>query len=726
VDNTTFFFDTFTIPYINSQVGNITSLNVQSLFANSATIYGANTLNVLGISNLNSATLMNNLYASNSLQTTNIFATTANVGTLNVATISNLNSLVLMNNLYASNALSTTNVFATTANVGTLNVATISNLNTLVLTNNLYAANALSTTNVFVSNGLDVGPGTLGTNVVVFSNISGGSNVFVMNSNGQIGIGTTNPGAQLDIYSTASTSPGATVTNSGGSITINAGVNAIYFSTGGTVRGYYNAAGFSPNADLATNLGYASGPRWNYVNAGTVNLNGGGANVYAANAVTTTNLLATTANVGTLNVATISNLNSLVLLNNLYASNSLAATNVFATTANVGTLNVATISNLNSLVLTNNLYASNSLSTTNVFASNGLDVGPGTLGTNVVVFSNILGGANTFVMDSNGSIGIGTAAPQYALDINYAGGFTNKAAPYLRLGNITGGPNATAGILISPWSGRAGGATCQIIGVDDTSSSAHLTFWTAPSGASSTSVERVRILNNGFVGIGLTNPSATLQVAGNIYASNALQTTNLFATSANVGTLNVFQISNLSTLVLLNNIYVANSITTTNLVTAGITSNASNTVFNFDTLTIPFINSTTLNVASASNLVTAEMQGSLDSTTLRVTGNVVISNALTTQKLISNLVATGNVAPTIASATTIAPTSLVSFVSGTTAIATITAPWPVSTGGTIMLIPTGLWTTTTAGNIALASTAVVFRTVHMTWDSGTSKWYPSY
>ena len=215
-------------------------------------------------------------------------------------------------------------------------------------------------------------------------------------------------------------------------------------------------------------------------------------------------------------------------------------------------------------------------------------------------------------------------------------------------------------------------------------------------------------------------------LTNNLYAPNALSTTNLFATSANVGTLNVFQVSNLSTLVLVNNIYVANSITTTNLVTAGITSNASNTIFNFDTLTIPFINSTTLNVASTSNLVTAEMQGSLGSTTLRLSGNVVVSNALTTQNLISNLVATGNVAPTIASATTIAPTSLVSFVSGTTAIATITAPWPVSTGGTIMLIPTDLWTTTTAGNIALASTAVVFRTVHMTWDSGTSKWYPSY
>ena len=95
--------------------------------------------------------------------------------------------------------MTTTNVFATTANVETLNVWQVSNLSSLSLTNNLYAANAVTTTNVFVSNGLDVGPGTLGTNVVVFSNISGGSNVFVMDSNGRIGIGKTNPGVALDV-----------------------------------------------------------------------------------------------------------------------------------------------------------------------------------------------------------------------------------------------------------------------------------------------------------------------------------------------------------------------------------------------------------------------------------------------------------------------------------------------------------------------------------------------
>lgn len=112
-------------------------------------------------------------------------------------------------------------------------------------------------------------------------------------------------------------------------------------------------------------------------------------------------------------------------------------------------------------------------------------------------------------------------------------------------------------------------------------------------------------------------------------------------------------------------------------------------------------------------------------------GNLLLGT--TTQPTTSNnivvagLNATSAAAPTIASATTIAPTKQITFISGTTAIATITAPNPISTGGgQITLIPTGLFTTTTAGNIALASIAVVNKALIMTYDTTTAKWYPSY
>ena len=106
-----------------------------------------------------------------------------------------------------------------------------------------------------------------------------------------------------------------------------------------------------------------------------------------------------------------------------------------------------------------------------------------------------------------------------------------------------------------------------------------------------------------------------------------------------------------------------------------------------------------------------------------VSGNVLASVGA------NGIIATGGVAgvPTIASATTIAPVKQISFVSGVTSIATITPPAPIATiGGSITIIPTGLFSTTTAGNIALASTAIVNRTLVLTYDPITAKWYPSY
>jgi hypothetical protein len=109
-----------------------------------------------------------------------------------------------------------------------------------------------------------------------------------------------------------------------------------------------------------------------------------------------------------------------------------------------------------------------------------------------------------------------------------------------------------------------------------------------------------------------------------------------------------------------------------------------------------------------------------------VLDNCTGSPTFTNVKL-SGLVATTAAAPTIASATTIAPTTPITFISGTTAIVTITAPAPISAGGgTIVFIPTGAFTWTAAGNIAVLGTAVVNRALSLTYDVTTAKWYPSY
>jgi hypothetical protein len=82
----------------------------------------------------------------------------------------------------------------------------------------------------------------------------------------------------------------------------------------------------------------------------------------------------------------------------------------------------------------------------------------------------------------------------------------------------------------------------------------------------------------------------------------------------------------------------------------------------------------------------------------------------------------------IASATTIAVLNPITHITGTTTISTITIPPTCTTGYgcVVTLIPDGIFLTTTGGNIAIASTAVVSKALIMTYDPGTSKWYPSY
>jgi hypothetical protein len=86
---------------------------------------------------------------------------------------------------------------------------------------------------------------------------------MVIRSTGNVGIGTASPAAALDVYGTtvgASFTTGC-ITNSGGSLNLNAGVNAVYFSTLGAVRVYVNASSMAPNVDNTHTCG-AGGNRW--------------------------------------------------------------------------------------------------------------------------------------------------------------------------------------------------------------------------------------------------------------------------------------------------------------------------------------------------------------------------------------------------------------------------------------------------------------------------------
>jgi hypothetical protein len=197
---------------------------------------------------------------------------------------------------------------------------------------------------------------------------------------------------------------------------------------------------------------------------------------------------------------------------------------------------------------------------------------------------------------------------------------------------------------------------------------------------------------SGLVGFGTTAPTANLHVVGNVYASNALTTTNVFATTAN----------------LTGNLYVSNAITTTNLTTAGFTSNATNTVFNFDTLTVPFVSCTTLNVSSTSNLQIATLTGSTGQTSLYVAGNVYASNAVTTTNVFAT--AGAGIGPSVLgtnvfvfSNTSGGSNVLIMNNLGRVGIATASPGYPLDVGTTVSIAASGNETIRSKGPVIIGN-----------------------
>jgi hypothetical protein len=163
--------DTFTSPF-----GTFGTLGILSgvTVGPSSTVLGSNLAVFSGVSG-----------GSNVL----VFNSSAQLG---LGTPNPTSTLHVIGNVFASNAISTINIFA--------NTLTLSNTTSrITVTGNIYASNAISTTNLIASNTLTVGTATLGSNVAIFSNISGGSNVVVISSNSYVGIGLTNPSFQLDL-----------------------------------------------------------------------------------------------------------------------------------------------------------------------------------------------------------------------------------------------------------------------------------------------------------------------------------------------------------------------------------------------------------------------------------------------------------------------------------------------------------------------------------------------
>jgi hypothetical protein len=391
--------------------------------ANVTSIYGTQGCVGIGTINPGQATLFvqGNLFVSNSIQTTNIYTTTINATTVNALYIVNSSgslgigttnpqgaNLYVQGNVFASNALSTPNIFASAINTFSINtsylvvssnigIGSAPGLANLYVFGNAVVSNALTTTNIFANNLTILGNiyvgGFLNSPIVTATY----ANLTIINTaslvaTGNISIGAPASLASLYVQGNAIVSNALTTTNVFAT-SINA--TTLNLTSLVTQSGFLGIGTASPSQ---TSL-YVQG------------------NIYASNALTATNIFATTANIGTLNVVSLyvtTNIGigsnpgttNLYVLGNVFITNALQTTNIFAQTLNVTTLNTGSIfgqlgfigigtssPSQTTLYVQGNVYASNSVTATNIFATT----------INTVTL-------NTVSLFVSGNVGIGTAS----------------------------------------------------------------------------------------------------------------------------------------------------------------------------------------------------------------------------------------------------------------------------------------------------------------------------
>jgi len=128
------------------------------------------------------------------------------------------------------------------------------------------------------------------------------------------------------------------------------------------------------------------------------------------------------------------------------------------------------------------------------------------------------GYGNLLLMKSGGNVGIGTNSPSYALEVaggsGYYAGLLRGTATATRLGveNSAAAANGNAAELEFRLAGNDRGKIA-VVATNSAAESYDMTFHSKTSGFS---LERMRIRNDGYVGIGTNSPYSMLDVAGSV------------------------------------------------------------------------------------------------------------------------------------------------------------------------------------------------------------------
>ena len=665
-----------------------TSANIQAL--NTASIFASTGPSMVGVglatptANLH---VSGNLFAANALQAPNVFATvSANIQALNTASIfASTGTLVgvgvstglganlqVSGNLFAANALQAPGVLASTsANIQALNTASIfatsgpgmvgvgtltSNAN-LHVVGNLFAANALQAPNVFA---------TVSANIAVLNSAS----IFASSGPGRVGVGTgTNLGANLHVAGNlfASNALQTLVTYANTSANVATLLGSAIFGVAGLV-GVGTSTGLGSNLHVFGNLFAANAlqapsvfatlsantPLLNTtaVYGTTAGLVGLGiavpnanlhvqGNVWASNAlsgnvqfqnatVPLVNVTQITGPVGKTGVGVSTGLGAnLQIQGNLWASNALTSRNVFASTANTpyvivtgsvrGPVGVGGAPYGNTIDVAGNLWSSNAISTTNLTASTG----------NVsVVNVRAIYGRSAFQVGIGVSTGLGAN-----LHIQGNAFFQQNVLSTLTNVNVANattfvtryiyGSNTSVGFGTVPLS------NVQVLQLGTGNVFASNAFQTTGNvlvgQTANTAVLNVTAFANTMLGVGLTTGiGANVHVIGNVFASTALQTPNVFATvSANVpGVLNVTYFSSLGLVVGAAASLGANLSVQGNLFASNALQTAGNVVATRANLSI--INTTAIYGTSGNvGIGTSTNLGA----TLQIQGNIFVANA---------------------------------------------------------------------------------------------------